>query len=139
MGKKNYKRRKKGIKAKTSGEVSMSLYDINKNIIGQLPAYDNEKLNQLEDDINDWEPGENQYFMFLCKEFNYYTILHRTKHEEADFPDLGQTITGLVHESNWTIHSDENCDTHYEIWVKAEDETYDFLLFPYDSGVVKYG
>ena len=138
MAKKKYKR---GYHRQVKGEggVSMSLYEINQSIISQLPAYDQEKINQLEDDINTWEPGDNQYFMLLCKDYNYYTILHWTTHDTAEFPDLGQTVTGLIRESEWTIHSDENCGDHYEIWVKIDDAAYVFLLFPYDTGVVNYG
>lgn len=135
MGKKN----KTGFKAKGKSNIELSLYEVNQNIISQLPAYDQTQINKLEDDINTWEPEESQYFMFLCKDISYYTILHRTPHDIAEFPDLGQTISHLIKESNWTIHSDENCDDHYEVWVKTDENVYDFLLFPYDTGVVNYG
>lgn len=131
----------KKTKVKGKGEVSMSLYEINQNLISQFPAYTNEQKNDLEDRINEWEDKYviNQYFMLLCNDLRHYTILHRGAHENADFPDLGQSITGLFSESGYTIHSDEILDDHCEIWATNDDGTYVFMLFPYDQGVVTYG
>ena len=126
-------------KVKGQGEVSMSLYEINKNIISQMPEYDNEKLKELKDKINAWEKQSNNYFMLLCNNIHYYTILFRNHSTINDFCNLGHATIGVLLESNYTIHSEEECGDHFEIWAKKDNEVYDFLLFPYDQGVVNYG
>lgn len=135
------KKHKKKKKIHCDGSIGMSLYELNQSLISQLPAYTNIQINKLEDRINGWEDNYviNQYFMLLCNDIHYYTILHRGAHENADFPDLGQSITGLLYESGYKIHSDEILDDHCEIWAKNEKGTYVFMLFPYDQGVVTYG
>lgn len=137
--KKKKSSKQKRIKGK--GEVSMTLYDINKQLISQLPAYDMQQINEVEDRINDWEDNysSNQYFMLLCNDIHYYTILHRSSHENADFPDLGQATINLLLECGYTIHADELLTDYCEIWAKNDRDTYAFLLFPYDEGVVTYG
>lgn len=123
-----------------NNELKLSFYDLNKSAYGSLPAYDNFKINELEDKINDWD-NRNSYFMLLCNDIRYYTVLHRTQHKKADFPDLGQGVIGLLLESGFTIHGDGPTGDYYELWVKdtKKDETYMFALFPYDQGVVNFG
>ena len=132
-------KKEKKTKVKGQGEVSLSLYEINQNLISQFPAYDEEKLADLQNRINEWKNEINSYFMILCNDIHYYTILHRADENISEFPSLGHAALGLLLESGYTIHSDEQCDDHFEIWVKQNENTYDFLLFPYDSGVVTYG
>lgn len=132
------KKEKKTSVNKAEGNLQMPLYELNKTLIGQLPQYNQSQLNDLQDRINDWEDSQYKYYMLLCNDYHYYTVLVRTQHNIAHFPDLGQAITGLLSDG-FTIHSDENCTDHFEIWVKKNDATYVFLLFPYDQGVVNYG
>lgn len=138
MGKKH-----KGLKAKTNSEVSMSLYEINQNIISQLTPYSEEQLSALEDKINDWRinnHSENLYFMLLCNDCHYYTILNKVAPIGlTDFRDLGEAITQLAEESGYQIMSDDEREDRFEIWLKNEGGTYDFILFPYDKGVVTFG
>lgn len=129
-------------KIQGKGEVNMSLYEINQGIMGQLPAYDGEKIKKLEESISNWSINEklqlNRFFMLLCRDINYYTLFYLNP-EESDFRDLGEGVTYLLIEAGYTIHSEEECDDHYELWVKKDNETHAFMLFPYDQGVVHYG
>lgn len=120
--------------------LKLSFYDLNKSAYGSLPAYNNIQINELQDRINDWENASG-YFMLLCNDIKYYTVLRRTQHKKAEFPDLGQAITGLLLERNYTIHADEITQDYFEIWIKDKEteETYMFALFPYDWGVINYG
>lgn len=127
-------------KVAINGDLKLSFYDLNKSAYGALPAYDNIKINELQDKINDWD-NSNTFFMLLCNDIKYYTVLRRTQHKKAEFPDLGQAVTGLLLESNFSIHGDGKTDDYYELWVKdtKKDETYMFALFPYDWGVINFG
>lgn len=125
-------------KVEGSGEVSMSLYEINQNIIAQLPSYDYNNLLKLKKKINSWEKANNIYYMLLCKDASYYTVLYRGI-STPDFRSLGEAVITLFDEAGYTIHADEEYEDHIEIWGKKDDNTYAFMLFPYDQGVVRYG
>ena len=78
--------------------------------------------------------------MLLCNDIHYYTVLRRTQHKKAEFPDLGQAATGLLLEREYTIHFDEIENDYFEIWVKdKENNCMMFALFPYDWGVINFG
>lgn len=128
-------------KVNGKGEISMSLYEINQNIISQLPEYNNEEINNLQNKINEWEGkySSNHYFMLLCNDIHYYTILHSSPALNNDFSSLGQAVVELLLERDFTIHSNEILEDHCEIWIKTQaEETFVFILFPYDQGVVTY-
>lgn len=129
-------------KIKGKGKVNMSLYDINKSIIAQLPEYKNDQIRELEKNIDNWAKKDkielNKFFMLLCRDINYYTIFS-LEPEKAEFRTLGEGITGLLYDAGYTIHSEEVQDDHCEIWVKKDNEAYVFMLFPYDQGVIYYG
>lgn len=136
MNIKDYKKKVQG-----KGEINMSLYDINKNIMQQLPDYTNEQLYQLEDNIDNEINNKyikNSYFMLLCNEIHYYTLFHFNP-EESDFRSVGEGITYLLSEAGYTISADEICDDHIEIWGKKDKEAFAFMLFPYDQGVINFG
>ena len=129
-------------KIRGKGKVNMSLYDINKSIMAQLPEYKNDQIRELETNIDNWAEKDefelNKFFMLLCRDINYYTIFY-LEPEKAEFRTLGEGVTGLLYDSGYTIHSEEVQDDHCEIWVKDKEGTYAFMLFPYDEGVVYYG
>ena len=128
-------------KVNGKGEVSMSLYDINKNIIGQLPIYTEEQIKELQDKINVFRDNfEDNYFMLLCNDIHYYTVFYYEEYISNEFHTLGDAVIQLLLERNYTIHSEEITEDHIEIWIKDEEEnTYVFMLFPYSQGVVLFG
>lgn len=69
--------------------------------------------------------------MLLCNDIHYYTIFHLDP-EFSDFRNLGEGVVYLLKEAGYEIPSDEECDDHYEIWAKKDDDCYVFMLFPYD-------
>lgn len=138
MKKKNIKNKIQG-----NGKINMPLYEINQSLIGQLPAYDADQIEDLKNRINKWinKYFEEEYYMLLCRDINYYTIFHHTKPIRAEFDTLGNAVVSILLESDWTVHSDEieEDSDHCEIWFKKDDNTYVFMLFPYSQGVVYYG
>ena len=128
-------------KVNGKGGVSMSLYDINKNIIGQLPIYTKEQIKELQDKINVFRDNfEDNYFMLLCNDIHYYTVFYYEEYVSNEFRTLGDAVIQLLLERNYTIHSEEIAEDHIEIWIKDEEEnTYAFMLFPYSQGIVLFG
>ena len=118
-----------------SGGINMGLYDMNKQIISQLPI-----LEDFDKAMNDiwtlYETYHNKYFMLYGKEISYFTVF---KIIEPQY--LGEEVldcclnVGLVKVMDLTAAGDA-----VEIWVQPQDgEPTCLYLFPYDSGIVQVG
>ena len=116
--------------------ISMGLYDMNKQIISQLPTLTTddllEKLPLVEELHNKYN---NEYYMLYGKEISYFTLF-KLKQVES-FPheaiDCLQNIGPIK-----AIDLTEDKDA-IEAWVMADDEATCLYLFPYDMGVVIVG
>ena len=113
---------------------NMELYDINKQIIAQLPT-----LTELKDKIDlinlihtDYK---NQYYMLYGKEISYFTLFKIINPDPfgADVIDCLNNLGEIK-----AIDLTENKDA-LEIWVIYGDEPTCLYLFPYDVGLVRVG
>lgn len=117
------------------GGVNVGLYDMNKQIISQMPIL--EDFEKAMDDIwTLYETYHNKYFMLYGKEISYFTVF---KIIEPQY--LGEEVldcclnVGLVKAMDLTEAGDA-----VEIWVQPQDgEPTCLYLFPYDSGIVQVG
>ena len=136
-------------KAKTNASIDMSMYDLNKQIISQLDPIDKEKrIEHFENMFMTYlNNTQNVYHMLLCRELNYYTLFHRSYSFNVDhFGTVMEEILdnqGLWITANW---ANEETKEAIEYWIKVKqpteeepdkEETYCFILFPYDVGVVE--
>ena len=118
--------------------VQMTMYEINKQIMAQLPAHNEEDLKKDADVINEfYDIDKSEFYMLLCKEQSYYTILRRKDASGR----LGSITTDLLIEIGHSILSVENVDNaEIEIWSKdSNDEVWCLHLFNYEAGVVDFG
>ena len=117
-----------------SSGIDLSLYDMNKQIIAQLP------------DLTDWDRVEalfnkfhynyrNKFYMMYGKEISYFTVF------KVNEPDLFGSVVmdcipsiGIVKAIDMTEAEDA-----VEIWVMNNDEPTCLYLFPYDMGLVEVG
>ena len=117
-----------------SSGVSMGLYDMNKQLISQLPA-----LADLEDKVDVIHKLHidygNFYYMLYGKEISYFTLF---KVIEPQY--FGNEVieclknVGVIKAIDFTETQDA-----IEIWVENEDGPTCLYLFPYDNGVVQVG
>lgn len=122
----------------TKGNVEMSLYDMNKQIITQLPTM--KRCQEKTDLMNDFvKQTNNVYYMLYGKEISYFTVFV-TNMFEYEIETLGDAVYECL--SNVgpikSIEYTENKDA-IEIWVMADEEATCLYLFPYDGGIVKVG
>lgn len=121
------------IKMDKSG-FEMGLYDMNKQIISQLP------------DLTDWDRVEetlknfdidwnNNYYMLYGKEISYFTVFKIIEHclFNHEVIDVIKNV-GAVKAIDLTEAADA-----IEIWVIYKDEPTCLYLFPYDMGIVEVG
>ena len=120
--------------------LAMNLYELNKNVIGQLdPLTSNEIALKMSLIDEYYSKTSNTYHMLLCRDFNYYTIF--TYDSMMSFPNFSGAVCTIITELGDVYSIDMNDDGVLEIWIQPTGETspYAFYLFPYDAGVVYYG
>ena len=116
-------------------EVSMKLYDLNKQIMAQMESYDIDKWEQAEKDIDAWEKEiKANYYMLLCKEKSYYTIFVDDGYE---FHGLGAAVRECLEFVGNVVSIDIEPEV-IEIWIRELDDAYCMYLFNYDKGVVSF-
>lgn len=121
------------IKMESSG-IEMGLYDMNKQIIAQLPELTDwdsraEVINNFHSDWN------NEYYMLYGKEISYFTLF---KVKEPNY--FSQILFECLNNIGTVkaIDLTETADA-IEIWVENEDGPTCLYLFPYDMGLVEVG
>lgn len=115
----------------------MTLYDINKSIVSQLPSKTtNGQLKEYKELISSIQENAG-YFMLLCNDIRYYTVIARTgDHSEQTFAN---TVIELLQEQGEIKLIDWNNEKHeaIECWIQKDNETIMFMLFDYDWGIVE--
>lgn len=117
-----------------SSGINIGLYDINKQIISQLPV-----LSDLEDKKEiiqklhrDWG---NFYYMLYGKEISYFTLFNIINSQT--FAD--EVIACLNNVGDIKAIDLTEAEDAIEIWVQNEENPTCLYLFPYDNGVVQVG
>ena len=123
-----------------NGNITMSAYDINKQIIGQLQILDETALQEKKKLIRQYITEiDDEYYMLLCRDTNYYTIFHKTpvEHKMADeiFEDV--LIDECLPAMGDVKSIERTDDGAIEIWFQSVDEVFVAYLFPYGAGVVE--
>ena len=121
------------VKMENSG-FEMGLYEMNKQIIAQLPTITD--LAEKEEVINKLHQNwGNYYYMLYGKENSYFTLF-----EMGAANQFGLTVIDCL-KSIGPIKAIDltELEDAVEIWVVSNDEPTCLYLFPYDNGVVKVG
>ena len=115
--------------------LELGLYDLNKQIISQLPALTD--FSKAIADIRELhEKYWNKYYMMYGKEISYFTLF-----KVCGLNDFGQDVidcctnVGIIKSMDLTETNDA-----IEIWIQPKEaEPTCLYLFPYDSGLVEVG
>ncbi len=112
--------------------INIGLYDINKQIINQLPILNN--LNDKEDLFNILhEKFNNTFYMLYGKEISYFTLF-KIVNKENFYKEVIECLNNVGDIK--AIDLTESKDA-IEIWIQDEDESTCLYLFPYDNGIVE--
>ena len=114
--------------------VNIPLYDLNKQLIAQLPEVTREESIKIFNDFY-WAHMNNLYFMLLNNEKRYFTLFNRN--DATGMSDFQITVYDIVHELG-IIRALDVKDDRLEIWIEQDEEVSDYILFPYDDGVVQF-
>ena len=119
--------------------VEFSNYDMHKQLYAQLKAPSEKILHERYVSIGAWFSTDPMcdYYMLMCKENSYYTVLH---FKNMNY-DKGMNEVQELLESRGKViditYSQEN--DAYECWLKEKDtnEVSMYYLFKYDWGVIE--
>lgn len=121
----------------TSDGLQLNLYELNKQVVSQLPDFDDEKIEEFKKVIAEWK-GNRKAFLLVGKEIGYYTVFIHTDTPEGR---ISESIEDLVIECLGNVAPiksyevmDENA---IEIWLSIEDATVLYLI-NYEEGIVKF-
>lgn len=107
-------------------QINMSLYDLNRSVIFNLPPQDESILNKNFKNIDSWFcKYDNPWFMLMCKERSDFTIIHITNYSRT-IQELKEILQERGTISSLQYNQDQDS---WEIWVKDEKEAYVFMLF----------
>ena len=108
-----------------------TLYDLNKQIIAQLPPHDEHQMQLNYEIIGDWfsVPRHPDYFMLMCKELSDFTLLHL---HDFNFAKAVQELKEILAERG-EVHSIQyiHGEDVFEIWIKntKTNEYFMYMLF----------
>lgn len=119
----------------TKQELRMTMYDMNKQLIRQLPIFDEARKKDMAESIRAWKRNDVNMYMLYGKEISYFTLFQKQVLAANDFVSaLFKCLDNFEGIYNFEI-VDENT---IELWVKYEDDATCMYLFNYDEGVVIY-
>lgn len=127
------------LKVSVDGDgLSMSLYELNAQIMSQIPNHNQEQLKTDINIINDFHKEVNaHYYMLMCKEQSYFTILTNTE-ENIYNETLGEAVLACL-ESVGKLRAVAHSDSEIELWLAKDEEVMCMHLFAYDVAVVPFG
>ena len=119
-------------------EVEMgTLYDLNKQVMAQLPPQEENLLKHNWNVIGDWfGKNQNRWFMLMCKERSDFTLLHIV---DNNFSAAVQEVQEILLERGQIlaiqyVHGEDS----FELWIKDNNgEVFLFMMFEADWMVVE--
>ena len=115
-------------------QISMTTYDINKQIYEKREALDDYALTCGEAVLAKYiKETDAEFYMLLNHEFRYFTLFE-TKHDDL-IPAAREVLNVLAYFDD--VKAIERVENGVEIWATYEGQIGMFLFFEYDKGVIK--
>ena len=130
------------VKVDSESGVHMSLYDLNKTIIAQLPVKETyaEQSNERKLINNFFNSIGRTSYMLLCKDISYYTIFTYEDNKMANYETLGEAVLDCLQSVGQLICADLTEDGNaVEIWIRTEEDNLCMYLFKCSDLMVTYG
>lgn len=117
--------------------LNLSLYEVNKQIIAQMPTLSGTDLEEARLTLSHYVNGldhSDDYYMLLCYDLRYFTMFARDQKYEENIVDAIMDCLSYVGEVKSV---EESADGQaVEIWVTKDEEAYVMYFFDYGRGVV---
>lgn len=127
----------KPIKNLANSELKLTNYEINRQIIDQMPDLTDEEIAATDKKLYIYLNKQmNKYYMLLCKDISYYTVfcLDETAPNRI-FDELITCCEGLGKIKGIELTDQDDA---LEIWIKIRDKAPVVMyFFSYDAGVIE--
>ena len=117
-----------------------NLYDLNKDIMKELPTLTPEEIKDKEKDLqNSFCKKNEHYYMLLCNEQKDYTVFHLSYSEGIpSYVTAAKEVIECLKNRGKILAIDYIEETGaYECWIKRSGLCYMYALFPYDAAVIE--
>lgn len=118
-----------------------NMYDMNKQIMDQVGSPINPiELYPYQKKIEDWFNWKiDSYAMLLCHERRDYTVFHLYEKQNPNPPALAaQELIGCLLDRGDVLSIEETEDKQaWEIWLRIDEQSFCYYLFPYDNAVIE--
>ena len=118
--------------------AQLTLYELNQQLIANLPIYDEEKWQEAEKILVAWlNEHQDDYYMLLCKELSYYTLFDVSR-EDLEITDFIKELFDILVDLGTVKDISIDTNDMIAIWLNWHGEEIPrcFYLFPYGAGVV---
>lgn len=118
--------------------AQLTLYELNQQLIANLPIYDEEKWQEAEKILVAWlNEHQDDYYMLLCKELSYYTLFDVSR-EDLEITDFIKELFDILVDLGTVKDISIDTNDMIAIWLNwhGEETPRCFYLFPYGAGVV---
>lgn len=121
----------------TNQGLQLNLYDLNKQLISQLPVLTEDALQEIMEQLNQWAVAST--YMLYGRDIHYFTLLQKNDPTSVDYTSFGEGIYDLLKSLTEKIYSiDILSDDSVEIWIEYNDNPISLYLFNYEGGLVYY-
>ncbi len=127
---------------KGESDLGLTMYDINKQLVAQLPMLDQAGILEARENIQNFlNETNNHYYMLLCKDISYYTVF--VLKDESMCPQPVCTAIDEIWACADYIGNVKSVDLNegaIEFWVQPREEDSEpmaMYLFSYDAGVIE--
>ena len=123
----------------TNINPSISLYELNQQIISTYPVHDDKQIQKDIEIIDTWyqnDEDQNLNYIMLNNELRYYTILSYDW-GYGEYDRFGEAVIKTI-QSLGDIVDIEVVTDAIELWIKKDSEVYVVYLFGYDKGTVTF-
>lgn len=122
---------------KVDGGLTLSLYDLNKTVMAQMPEMTTAQKKEATELIRKYtkEATSETYYMLLGREINYYTVFPVLPNNHSATP-IASTVLECAADVGKVVDVSLNDANAIEIWVKTQDDATCLVFFDYTMGVV---
>lgn len=136
---KQWEAQEEGELTTASGDITMSLYEMNRQLINQLPDYNEGAWSGAKEIMREYIKNHpNTFYMMYGRELNYFTVF--MKNGDGEFDNLFDAVLECLNSIGKVRSFDFDGEGACEIWVKPDvaSTVTCLYLFPYDDGVVTF-
>ena len=117
-----------------------TLYDVNKQLNLNEKILTRTEIKKVLKEVKDYfRKHKDKYFMLLCKEKSDYTLFNFNNKNDISLQSAIKDLQECLENRGQIISIEPDGEYALEIWLKVEDDTFLYYIFPYDIGVIEEG